>query len=107
MAHPFHLAVTSSLILMFLAAWASVARAQENLPPVEKLPVVKELPDPFLFSDGSRVKSKEDWARRRAELEAQIMYYEYGRMPPAPGNTKAVLLVSSDYKLMKDVSHRV
>ncbi|HEY7115958.1 MAG TPA: hypothetical protein VH475_05210, partial [Tepidisphaeraceae bacterium] len=78
-----------------------------EFPPVEKLPSVKELPDPFMFQDGSRVKSREDWDRRRAELQAMILYYEFGQMPPAPGNTKAVERVSGGYKAMKDVTHKV
>jgi hypothetical protein len=60
-----------------------------RMPPAEELPSVKELPDPFVFLDGSRVKSKEDWKRRREELRDLVLYYEYGRMPPPPGNVKA------------------
>lgn len=69
-----------------------------EFPPPDKLPVVAELPDPFTFADGSRVKSKEDWARRRAELLAMILHYEYGEMPPPPGNTTAVELVMTGHK---------
>src|SRR3954471_24623488 len=95
-------------LLIPVALSAAVARAADGeFPPVEKLPAMKELPDPFLFADGTRVKSREDWERRRAELEAMILHYEYGQMPPAPGNTTAVELVSSGYKAMKDVTHTV
>jgi dienelactone hydrolase len=52
------------------------------------------------------VKTKEDWARRRAELEAMILHYEYGRMPPAPGNTTGIELVASDYQKLSAM-HRV
>jgi hypothetical protein len=57
-----------------------------------------ELPDPFLFVDGSRVANQEDWPRRREELREQILKLEYGQMPPAPGNTTAVLLLSNEKK---------
>src|SRR5205823_3854293 len=43
---------------------------------------VKELPDPFTFQNGSRVKSKRDWGRRRSELLGLILRYEYGSLPP-------------------------
>jgi hypothetical protein len=89
-------------------ALASAAQPNDaQFPPVDKLPVVKELPDPFLFSDGSRVKTTEDWSRRRAQLQEMILYYQYGRMPAPPGNFKAVELVSSPYKSMVGVTHKV
>jgi dienelactone hydrolase len=78
-----------------------------DYPPVDKLPALSELPDPFQFADGTRVKSKEDWTRRRAELQAMILHYEYGQLPPAPGNTRGVELTSSAYKAMKDITHKV
>jgi hypothetical protein len=62
---------------------------------VDELPVVKELPDPFRFLDGSRVTSKADWERRRSELKTIIQYYSYGHMPPAPGNIIAEKLSST------------
>lgn len=61
----------------------------KELPPADQLPAIKELPDPFLFNDGSRVKSKADWDKRRAELRALILYYEYGHIPPAPPSVTA------------------
>jgi hypothetical protein len=64
-----------------LRAADSSASTSGELPAADKLPVINQLPDPFLMNDGSRVKSKEDWARRRAELIDLILGYEYGRMP--------------------------
>src|SRR4051812_34291522 len=81
-------------------AWAA------EFPPVEKLPSVKELPDPFVFMDGSRVKTPQDWERRRAELQEMILYYEYGRMPPPPGNVKAVELISHNITAPAEATHR-
>jgi hypothetical protein len=69
------------------------ALAQE-FPPVEKLPAISGLPDPFVFADGSRLKEQRDWPRRREEMLAAIVHYEYGEMPPAPGNTAGVELIS-------------
>lgn len=47
----------------------------------EELPVVKELPNPFLSNDGSEVKSFSQWAKRRAEIAESIQYYEIGTKP--------------------------
>src|SRR5438105_15766426 len=76
----------------FFASLASVAFAAEpaQFPLAHELPAIKELPDPFLFFDGgSRVQTKQDWQRRRSELVALVEHYEYGKMPPPPGNVKA------------------
>ncbi len=50
---------------------------------------MKELPDPFLFKDGSRVKTPQEWPRRRAELIELILGHEYGRLPAATTIVKA------------------
>jgi hypothetical protein len=48
------------------------------------LPEIKELPNPFVFADGSPVRTKEDWDRRRLEIKDLFQDYEYGHMPPKP-----------------------
>ncbi len=47
-----------------------------------------ELPNPFLFADGSTVRTGADWERRRQELLDQIVGIEYGGMPPTPTETR-------------------
>ena len=37
------------------------------LPPLDKLPIVAKV-DPFVYLDGTPVKTKEDWPARRKEL---------------------------------------
>src|SRR5436190_20846500 len=96
-----------AIVLSSLLLGLSVNAVAADLPPADKLPAVKELPDPFTFNDGTRVKSKEDWPKRRAEMLEAVLYYEYGRMPPAPGNTSGVELVSSGYREWTNVTHRV
>ena len=76
------------ILLPLLAADVSEPKGK-NLPALRDLPAIKELPDPFLFQDGSRVKTREDWQRRRDELKTLIQHYEYGYLPPAPGNVEA------------------
>ena len=47
-------------------------------------PATKELPNPFVFADGSAVRTPEDWQRRREELKSLFEDCEYGHLPPKP-----------------------
>lgn len=59
--------------------------ADKNAPkPAGELPEIKQLPNPFTFADGSPVRNKDDWARRRAELKNLFQDYMYGHLPPKP-----------------------
>lgn len=51
-----------------------------------------ELPNPFLFADGSPLTNAGDWPRRRSEILGSIIELEYGGMPPAPPSTRGELL---------------
>ncbi|KAK7434574.1 carbohydrate-binding module 1 [Stygiomarasmius scandens] len=44
------------------------------------------LPNPFLFNDGTPVKTKEDWECRRAQIAALIQGYEAGSLPGKPSS---------------------
>lgn len=82
----------ASLLLVMGVAFASglpAAPPAKELPPLQSLPAVEELPDPFAFTDGTRVRSRDDWARRRAELKEIIQQYAYGHLPPAGKVTAA------------------
>lgn len=54
------------------------------------LPVIEGLPELFTFTDGSRVSTPDDWKRRREELKAILLYYQYGRMPGPPDHVAVV-----------------
>lgn len=56
--------------------------SQVQFPGLDRLPVIKDLPDPFLMNDGHRVQNSKDWSKRREEIKAMLLYYEYGH--PAP-----------------------
>lgn len=62
---------------------------------LDQLPVIPELPNPFLFNDGKPVKSAADWKRRRQELIELILTYEYGELPPAVANVKGTVISSA------------
>jgi endo-1,4-beta-xylanase len=54
------------------------------------LPTVNNLPDPFTFLSGRKVRFPEDWHARRAEIEDLAQYYEFGSMPAPPQSLTAV-----------------
>jgi len=45
-----------------------------------------KLPDPFLFMNGMRMTSKDEWKYRRAELAALAQEFEYGYKPNTPSS---------------------
>jgi endo-1,4-beta-xylanase len=51
------------------------------------LPEVNNLPDPFTFFNGQKVRSVADWDKRRAEIKDLAQYYEFGYMPAPPALT--------------------
>ena len=53
----------------------------------ESLPAVATLPDPLAFADGSgRATSYAQWEQRRAEIMAQLQFYEIGTKPATPSS---------------------
>ena len=56
----------------------------ENLIEILKYSSKGTLPDPFLFDDGHRVATKEDWCARRQEMYKDVIELQYGTMPPPP-----------------------
>jgi len=58
----------------------------------------QQLPDPFLFADGRRVASVDDWNARRKELLDVILERQYGKLPPAPKQLIYLMLISHRYR---------
>ena len=52
-----------------------------NFPSFGQLPIVRPLPDPLQFADGSRDHWFGSWERRRNEIKAAIEKYEIGPKP--------------------------
>lgn len=46
--------------------------------------VLGKLPDPFVFDDGRRVNTADDWKERRKEIYKTAVELQYGTIPPAP-----------------------
>jgi len=57
-----------------------------QMPGVDELPVRKEIPDPLVMNDGTKVTTSDQWARRREEIKRIIEYYDTGLAPRPPGN---------------------
>ena len=68
----------------------------ENLITVTKYEVLSLLPDPFLFDTGKRVKTKEDWDKRREEIYKYAVELQYGTIPPFPEVLKYDLIYLSN-----------
>lgn len=85
--------------------------APPTFPSFDQLPIIRPLPDPFMFSSKGRHDDRRDtrfasWERRRNEIKAAIEEYEIGRkpdcsdctitanyVPPAAEGAKGVLTV--------------
>lgn len=66
--------------------------AAPEFPAFDWLPIVRPLPDPFRFFDGTRDTSFESWERRRNEIKASIETWEIGPKP-----TKSDLSITATY----------
>ena len=78
-----------------MTAWAAGVSAV--FPEPDQLPVLNELPDPFLLRDGGRVSTPGEWEKRRAEIGEMLLHYVYGHPPPAPAS------VSVENETVRDV----
>jgi dienelactone hydrolase len=99
-----------TLAIVCIPLFLSACVHRKAYPTIATLPRLNELPDPLLFADGQRVQTEADWSQRRDELRELILHYEYGELPPPPGNVKGVLLISHfprrDGQPQRKVHHR-
>ena len=71
--------------LVFKAENTFALYKKPALLPADKLPIIRELPDPL-----KGVKKYKDWGKRRAEIAAQIQHYGIGEKPAVrPEQVKA------------------
>src|SRR5436305_1029357 len=70
-------------LLSLVALMALSTLIHADFPDIDKLPARKELPDPLVMLDGTKVTTKEQWSKeRRPELQKLFQHYMYGVMPP-------------------------
>ena len=84
--------------MVLAVLFASLMHAQSDVDVIASFPSIEEMPDPFLFQDGRRVETLEHWQERRKEMIELILKYQYGHVPPAPGNVE----VDGDPKVLQD-----
>lgn len=61
--------------------------------PIDKLPEIATLPDPFAWADGSgRSTDFKDWKRHRFEIAHQLQHYELGMKPVTPRDSIVAIL---------------
>jgi glucuronyl esterase-like protein len=77
------------------SSMAGVGGRKSDPIPVKDLPTIKEMPDPLTMNDGTMVTTPEQWKVRRQELIQILEDYEYGHMPPPPGNVEAATATAS------------
>jgi hypothetical protein len=76
--------VATAVLLCTAASLMNAEEAPVVRKSADELADIRQLPDPFVSLDGSTVRDKEDWDRRRRELKALFEEYEYGHLPPKP-----------------------
>ncbi|MFT5323864.1 MAG: hypothetical protein ACI8P0_001718 [Planctomycetaceae bacterium] len=86
----------SRLLVVSVVLLPAAVASGGDFPPVDKLPIHPELPDPLVMLDGSRVTTKQQWEeQRRPELKALFQHYMYGYLPSKTA-VKATLTASND-----------
>lgn len=80
-----------------LQGWEALAQEQAPLPAsCSSFPTQGQyarnakLPDPFLKADGTRVRTREEWACKRAEIRQQLQQLELGVKPAKPTVTASL-----------------
>ena len=71
----------STIPLVYGAENTGANFAAPNFPSFAQLPIIRPLPDPFQFVDGTRDTSFQSWERRRNEIKAAVEKYEIGPKP--------------------------
>jgi hypothetical protein len=77
------------VVVILWGVWFPVKSFGSSMryPPISKLPVQTNTPDPLIEWSGKRVKTRREWMNhRRPELKDLFQHYMYGTMPPAPKN---------------------
>jgi hypothetical protein len=82
-------------VFLTLGLASAGARAADKVE-VKDLPAIQGMPDPLVMKDRTKVTTREQWTKRREEMKAILEEYEYGHMPPAPGNTVGKELSAKD-----------
>ncbi|HPT29247.1 MAG TPA: hypothetical protein PLZ95_22705, partial [Bryobacteraceae bacterium] len=83
-----------------------IETALGSMPDVGELPVRADMPPVMVMNDGTPVKSRAAWRKRKEEIRRTLAYYAVGRMPPPPGNVKG-RVVKTESGLDSGVRYRL
>lgn len=83
----------------------------ENTLKITEYELIGKLPDPFMFDNGERMTSKNQWEKRRAEIYKTAVELQYGTQPPAPEHFEVEALldwspVCKGYKIRAGTNER-
>lgn len=56
----------------------------ENMLKITRYELLEKLPDPFVFEDGHRIQTPEEWNHRRCEIYKSAVELQYGTIAPNP-----------------------
>ncbi|MBR6921396.1 MAG: hypothetical protein IKH51_04310, partial [Clostridia bacterium] len=59
-------------------------KVNENTLKITDYKLLGKLPDPFVFDNGKRLKTPDQWEMRRAEIYKTAVELQYGTQPPKP-----------------------
>lgn len=85
-------------VLIVFVLLLSVTYVPAQIINEEKVPPYT-LPDPLTFLDGSKVKTKKQWKKRRAEIMEMAENEMYGRSPGKPANRKFTVFDIEEHAL--------
>ena len=75
----------AKLPLVYAVENTGKAFAAPEMPTIDKLPEVRELPDPMAWSNGKgKVTKFAEWSHRRSEIAHEIQHYGIGTKPTVP-----------------------
>jgi hypothetical protein len=81
--------VVSACLLGLVPAVHGEAHVAGQFPSVDELPTMDKLPDPFqFFGSERRVRSRDDWEERQAEMLRMVQHYSSGPAFPQTCNAK-------------------
>ena len=85
------LAAGLALLIYVSPSIMAFGETNDMFPGIDQLPAIKEMPDPLVKADGTRVTTIEQWKKeRRPELVSQFQHYMYGIPAAAPRITATV-----------------
>ncbi|MBD3228615.1 MAG: hypothetical protein GF329_10555 [Candidatus Lokiarchaeota archaeon] len=63
---------------------------------LDKPKIIDKFLDPFIFNNGTRVQTKDDWRERRNEIKELLLDIEYGHMPGHSSSITSEILSSQN-----------